>query len=596
MPASTYQERVQLFQSKSAALKKKLSTLSAFRLLSFVAFLVSGYYFFKVGHTWLLLACLGCFVLFLYLIRYYDRVQRQFQLSKGLAAINQTELNLLNGEKSPYENGESFINPQHPYSYDLDLFGPSSLFQFLNRTTTQFGKEKLKDDLLTSQPASIRERQQAIEELKNNLDFRQDLQASGTIHLSEEKKLKSLQRWLTAAPAFESKNHYYLLWFFPLATIVLLLLFLFTEDKRFSTFMGLGFVINLAITFSFARKMADYIAISTDINKTLQQFSEQISLIEQQSFQASLLRSLQSAYKNESFKSSVEIARLATLFNYLDFLFNIFVSPLLNGFLLFHIHILFRLDEWRKLHGNRVNRWLEIIGETESLGSFANMAFNNPGFSFPEQTENESLKADDLGHPLIAAPKRITNSISFNEQRFVILTGSNMSGKSTFLRTLGINLVLARAGSTVCASKMQFYPFDIFVSMRINDSLQDSESLFYAELKRLHSIIEHLRAGNRTFIILDEILRGTNSNDKHNGTIGLIRKLIQGSATGIIATHDLTVADLSAQYPEALRNKCFESAIIQDELTFDYKIKDGVCSKLSASFLMQKMGIIDKQP
>lgn len=594
MPVSTYQERVQLFQSKSAVLKKKLSSLSALRLFSFLAFLFTGYYALSAGLNWLLGFSIGFFVLFLFLIRYYDKMQRRFQLNNGLAAINQAELSLLNGQPSPYESGESFIDPHHPYSYDLDLFGPSSLFQFLNRTTTQFGKEKLKNELLGCEPATIRHRQEAIGELTQKLDFRQDLQASGTIHLSEEKKLQSLQRWLSAEPAFASGSHYYMLWIFPIVTITLLLLFIFTEDNRYTTFMGIGFVINLAITFAFARKMADYIAVSTDINKTLQQFSEQISLIEKQSFQSPLLHSLQSEYKSATYQSSTEIARLASLFNYLDILFNIFVSPLLNGFLLFHIHILFRLDKWRKTHGTHVNRWLEIIGETESLGSFANMAFNHPSFTFPEQTEQESFLAMDLGHPLIADKKRITNSISFNQQRFVILTGSNMSGKSTFLRTLGINLVLARAGSTVCSSKMQFYPYDIFVSMRINDSLQDSESLFYAELKRLHSIIEHLRAGNKTFIILDEILRGTNSNDKHNGTIGLIQKLVQGKATGIIATHDLTVADLTDRLPDYLSNKCFESAIVNDELIFDYKIKDGVCSKLSASFLMQKMGIIDK--
>ena len=168
-----------------------------------------------------------------------------------------------------------------------------------------------------------------------------------------------------------------------------------------------------------------------------------------------------------------------------------------------------------------------------------------------------------------------------------------MSGKSTFLRTLGINLVLARTGSVVCAQTFTLFPYDLHVSMRITDSLQDSESLFYAELKRLHSIIEHLHSDRKTFVILDEILRGTNSNDKHNGTVGLIRKLATYNTCGIIATHDLTIADMSAQYPAYMGNKCFESIIINDELLFDYKLKEGVCSKLNASFLMKRMGIID---
>lgn len=167
-----------------------------------------------------------------------------------------------------------------------------------------------------------------------------------------------------------------------------------------------------------------------------------------------------------------------------------------------------------------------------------------------------------------------------------------MSGKSTFLRTLGINLILARAGSAVTAGEFHFYPYDVFVSMRITDSLQDSESFFYAELKRLRQIIEHLNTGNKTFILLDEILRGTNSDDKHSGTVGLIKQLTERKATGIIATHDLTVALLTEEFPDQLAAKCFESEIINDELLFDYKIKEGVCTKLSASFLMRKMGII----
>ena len=168
-----------------------------------------------------------------------------------------------------------------------------------------------------------------------------------------------------------------------------------------------------------------------------------------------------------------------------------------------------------------------------------------------------------------------------------------MSGKSTFLRTLGINLVLARTGSRVCAETFVFYPYSVHVSMRITDSLQDSESFFYAELKRLHSIIVELEHGEKTFVILDEILRGTNSNDKHNGTIGLIRKLISARATGIIATHDLTVSKLAEENYDYISNQCFESEIINDELVFDYKLKEGVCTRLSASFLMKKMGVID---
>jgi DNA mismatch repair ATPase MutS len=271
---------------------------------------------------------------------------------------------------------------------------------------------------------------------------------------------------------------------------------------------------------------------------------------------------------------------------------NLVVSLLLNGIFLFHVHILFALEKWKKEHGQLIIPWLELLGEMESLNSYANLAFNNREFCIPKISDNENFVATDMGHPLIPARKRVDNSISFNDHRFVILTGSNMSGKSTFLRTLGINMILARAGSLVCAREFTFYPYEVRVSMRISDSLQDSESFFYAELKRLHQIITQLEAGEKTFVLLDEILRGTNSNDKHNGTVGLIRKLISAHACGVIATHDLTVAKLADEMNGYISNKCFESEIINDELVFDYKLKDGVCTKLSASFLMKKMGVI----
>jgi len=314
--------------------------------------------------------------------------------------------------------------------------------------------------------------------------------------------------------------------------------------------------------------------------------------IEKQSFHSSLLQQLQAGLKTGSEAASQSIAKLASLFNYLETVINLVVSILLNGIFLFHVHILFALEKWKKKNGQLVMPWLELLGEMESLNSFANLAFNNDSFCIPKICETENLAAVDMGHPLIRSEKRINNSISFHQHRFVILTGSNMSGKSTFLRTLGINMILARAGSFVCAHEFTFYPYEVNVSMRISDSLQDSESFFYAELKKLHQIIMQLEAGEKTFVLLDEILRGTNSNDKHNGTVGLIRKLVSAHACGVIATHDLTVAKLAEETGGYISNKCFESEIISDELVFDYKLKDGVCTKLSASFLMKKMGVI----
>ena len=593
MSLPVYQQLLSKYQAISDQLRKRLQTLSTLRLSSFGIAIICIYYYSKTSEWWLLVLALASFGTFLYLIRFYDKIKLKYEISKALIRINQTEIGLINGERSTYEDGKEYTDSHHPFSYDLDIFGEGSLYQFLNRTTTSFGKSTLSQSLLHPDTTIIKERQEAINELSHALDFRQQLQAYGTIHGSEEKKIDRLERWLKAPLAFKNPSLYYFLLLFPIATIVSLVLYFITDNELARSICGILVVINLGISFSFARKMMADIAVSTEINKTLQQFSEQLILIRNHNFQSPLLHQLQSRLKSGSVPASASISRLSSLFGYLDYLFNVFVSPLLNGFFLFHIHILFALDKWKKDHRTHIMDWLRVIGEAEALSSFANFRYNQTDTCFPEISREENLEAVEMGHPLIRPRKRINNDISFRNQKFIVLTGSNMSGKSTFLRTLGINLVLARAGSAVSASRFLFFPFDVWVSMRITDSLQDSESFFYAELKRLETIIRHLSAGNKTFILLEEILRGTNSNDKHNGTIGLIRKLVSRNACGIIATHDLSVADLSVEYPAYINNKCFESEIINDELIFDYKIKDGVCTKLSASFLMKKLGIIE---
>ncbi len=227
----------------------------------------------------------------------------------------------------------------------------------------------------------------------------------------------------------------------------------------------------------------------------------------------------------------------------------------------------------------------------EALSSLANLSYNNPGFAFPELNDHYAIRFKDIGHPMIDETKRVSNDISFAEHNFIILTGSNMSGKSTFLRTLGINMVLAGMGAPVCAAAASLHPLPILVSMRQSDSLADSESCFFAEVKRLKFIIDQLK-GEVCFILLDEILRGTNSDDKRSGTIGVIENIIHKKAIGAIATHDLEVCLTTAAHPDRLINKCFEVEIIHNELCFDYKLRDGICKNKSATFLMQKMEII----
>lgn len=592
MPHPTYTSLLTTYNARATALRQQLRWMSVLRLLSFLFLAATLYSFIRYNTAWAGLLALPLLALFVWQVRLYDKISRNASLAEALVQLNKTELGLLDGAPSPYFDGTSYTDASHPYSYDLDLFGKNSLYHFLNRTTHLFGENRLAELLLHPDKNEIAVRQEAIRELSGNTAFRQLVQAHGHLHRSEEKKIDQLRSWLSAAPAFKKPLWYYCLWIFPAFTWLAILIYAFTDSGIWKSAAGLGFVINLMISMLFARKLFSYINYSTGINNTLQQFAGQLETIEKETFRSPLLARLQQQLNDGKLSAGASIRKLATGFNYLDSVYNVFISPLINGLFLFHIHILFRLDQWKKQNQDAIWNWLSITGEFEALNSMAGFGCNNPETVYPDIRSTPGLEAKAMGHPLIAASKRVSNDLQLQGRQLVILTGSNMSGKSTFLRTVGINLILARCGAPVCAASFSFYPFDLMVSMRITDSLQDSESFFYAELKRLKQIITHLDQGNESFILLDEILRGTNSNDKHNGTIGLLEQLRNRPATGIIATHDITVAELTQQYPDQLQAQCFESAIVNDELIFDYRIKPGVCSKLSASFLMKKMGII----
>ena len=591
-PNEIYQVRQQAAEERTRHLNVRLQWMSVLRLLIFFAIIGLAWRALVTGHAGFIAGSLACVGIFLFLIRFYDTLQQQVRFYKALARLNADEIIFLNGSSGHYANGKEFIDPQHPYSYDLDLFGDGALYPYLNRCSTSFGKHALAGSLLNPDTSQIVARQEAIGELREHLDFRQHLQAHGALLDTKEREMQQLDQWLKSGYTFNSPTHYRLLLLFPLASLSCLLFYIVTENTQLLHGFYFGFVLNLLVAFSFGRKISSQLSLSTSVTSVLQQFAGQFRQMEQISFRSAYLQQLQERLKSGNRVASRSISRLSSLFNYLETIVNLVVSILLNGLFLFHVHILYRLDKWKAANRERVRDWQNALGEMEALNSFANLSFNNAGFCVPVVTNEEQWDADSLGHPLIPAHKRIPNSVSFRQNRFIILTGSNMSGKSTFLRTIGINMVLARAGSVVCARKFTFFPFAIRVSMRITDSLQDSESFFYAELKRLQSIIHNLEAGEKTFILLDEILRGTNSHDKHTGTVGLIEKMVSSKATGIIATHDLTVADLEQRYPGYVRNYCFESNIVNDELLFDYLLKPGICSKLSASFLMKKMGII----
>jgi len=270
------------------------------------------------------------------------------------------------------------------------------------------------------------------------------------------------------------------------------------------------------------------------------------------------------------------------------------VGFFLNSLFLWDIRCVYKLWKWHKQNHKKLADWLNVVAEIDALISLANFSNNQPDFIFPKIHDGGfSFHAKKLGHPLLKADKRVCNDLEINGwSKVIIVTGANMAGKSTFLRTVGVNLILGRLGAPVCAEEMTLTPISIYTNMRTTDSLLKDESYFFAELKRIKAVLDRLQNGERIFVILDEMLKGTNSVDKLNGSKELIRKLVEFKSISLIATHDLKLAEMEDEFPQRIFNKCFEIKIENDELVFDYLLSDGVTKTMNATFLMKKMGII----
>ncbi len=592
--SSVYQDRIVAFNETLKELKNKSTLMGLLRIIIALVLGISIYLYFTSKHnnTFIFISS-SSLIAFFILLKKHQGIHQKTKLYQELIKINTQELNYLHEGISSYDDGEEFINTTHPYTYDLDIFGHHSLFQHLNRTGTQIGKKQLAGLLSEQQSDEITANQNAIKELSKKIDWRQHYTAQGSLSPDHKDSLKKIADWNDQPSYFNTHKTYQSLSFLlPVLLVFCGLIHFITDQSLFYYGFIILFLINLSlfgILLKYIKK--EYEALNNHY-KTIKMYSQLIEHIENEPFQAEKNQRLRQTLFSAHPQASKVVAQLSDILFRLDSMNYGLVTVIFNGLFLYHIHSIYALMKWKKQYSNALLSWLDVIREFDALNSLANFAFNNPNFTYPEPSKKDILKAEELGHPLIKEDKRICNSIEFTEQKFTILTGSNMSGKSTFLRTLGINLILAKTGAPVCAQHFIFYPYEVYLSMRINDSLYSNESFFFAELNRLKHLIELMESNTKTFVLLDEILRGTNSNDKYSGTVGLIEKLIERKAIGIIATHDLSVTQLTNTYPHYLNNKCFEVEIKNNELYFDYRLKEGVCEKMSASFLMKKLNII----
>jgi len=532
----------------------------------------------------------GLLVVFIAAVNTYLKLQSKIKYHTTLKKINDDEMAFLAGTKT-FDDGAEFQDPQHAYSYDLDLFGKNSIFQYLNRTGTSLGKKQLAQDLQSiPSEETIKNKQEAIKELTGMIDFRQHFQTLAHLADTTEQEDAAIKTW-TSSPIEKPKKVVLLLAItLPVLFIGSLAALIFNWHPLASKISMFFFSMNLLMAGVMMRYISKEIGKSDKIANSLQQYAKMIQFFESTVFQSKGLIEIQNRLKTKDERATKIVDQLANLFEKLNTVANLFIFIAFNGTFQYHFWVHKKLVQWKINNQKYLWDWIQIIGEIEALNTLANFAYNNPEYKYPVITSNQ-IKMEDLGHPLISKDKRVRNTIDFSEKRFVILTGSNMSGKSTFLRTVGINLVLSYAGAPLDAKNAMIYPLPLWVSMRLTDSLSDSESFFFAEVKRLKQIVTKAEKQS-VFVLLDEILKGTNSDDKKTGTIGVIEKLHNLNVTGMIATHDLEVCKTTDNHLQTMENKCFEVEIINNELYFDYKLKNGICQNKNATFIMKKMEII----
>ena len=588
----SYQNKVERYTAIFNKINKRYNSISILRLLSVFLCLFLLFYYIKTNEILYAAFAFLSFVGFLFLMRVHSKLSFKRELTKAILKINKDEITYLKREKIPFENGIEFNDFHHPYAYDLDIFGEHSLFQNINRTATFIGKKTLANQLLNlSSNETILENQQAIDELKTKIDWRQDFLALAMISNDSKNSYESLLYWNSFKNNTLPKVIVALSVILPILFLGFLAAYFITLKTIILSYLTYVFIANLIVLGQSFKRIQSEIAKADNVDKIIKQYSLLVQKIETETFQSKKLIDLQQQLVFKNATATKHLKDLFELFSRMDTINNLVTAIVFNGTFLFNLHVLKALLKWKDNYSTELEKWITIIGEFEALNSLANLAYNNPDFVFPEINSEYKIGFSDLSHPLLNPATRVGNDTHFYPQSYMILTGSNMSGKSTFLRSLGINMVLGGIGSVVCASKANMHPLPVLVSMRLSDSLADSESYFFAEIKRLKQIMDALEE-RPAFVLLDEILRGTNSDDKRNGTIEVVKKIIAKNAIGAIATHDIEVCLTTNEYPATLTNQCFEVEIQNNELHFDYKLRPGICKNKSATFLMPKMRVI----
>jgi hypothetical protein len=574
-------------EKEAIVLKTKSARLSTFRLVVFLGISFLIYSFLGVYPLVFIIAFFGA-SFFAFLISKQNTLKRKRSIVAEKIKINTTEIRVLNRDFHHLETGETFINPAHFYSNDIDLFGKGSFFQYLNRTKTNDGKVFLANTLTENKTTSILEKQKALKELSNKVIWRQHFTTLASL-ISVKNTSNAIVNWIASYAAVLPKYLRKIQLVFSVISFVLIALFSFGYASF--TYILIWFFIGLFITGRFFKKTQNLYTEADNVREIFQQYYPLLNEIESTVFTSKILKEKQQIITSEDKKAGVIFKEFARILDAFDQRNNIVISVIGNGLFLSEIYNASKVEKWISRYQHLVEKWFHVVAFFDAENSLANFHFNHPKFIFPEITsETAVISGTDLGHPLLKTEYRIDNNFNINKEEFFIVTGANMAGKSTFLRTISLSIVMANCGLPVCATSFKYAPIKLITSMRTTDSLTEDESYFYSELKRLKFIVEEIKDTDY-FIILDEILKGTNSKDKAIGSKKFVEKLSSSKSTGIIATHDVSLCELENEFA-AVKNYYFDAEIIDNELHFDYTLKNGICKNMNASFLLEKMEII----
>ncbi len=586
-----YQTRVERFQQQFQHIQKQISTISKLRL-ALVAFIFISIYFIKQVlflYAILVLLLIG----FLFLLYLHQKRKKEAERLNILIKINEAEVQHKQDVFSDVFTSCDIPLLPHPYRDDLDIIGKHSLFHYINRSGTISGANRVASLLLfgLEDESKLIPQQQFYKAWESDVEARQAFQTEALLSGEKKEDRAAIERWINQTEIF--KQHAVL-------SFIRFVLPLLTIASIVGTILGilpLGIVllfilINWSITGFYFKSVSLFHQEISEKGKLLFRYASLLSIIQRKQFEDKRGKALQ----EQCMAANIQLKKLSTLLEWFDARLNMAASFFLNTLFLYDIQLVYAIEKWKQKYKHNLPNWLSAVTETEAAITFATLSFNHPQFVTPTVSSQLTFQLQEVAHPLLANQHVVANSLSFTQtQALALVTGANMAGKSTFLRATGVNFILAKSGANVFAKAFHFPWISLRTGMRTNDSLHDHQSYFYAELHRLKDIIETLQQGIPQLILLDEILKGTNSNDKLLGSQALIKQLINLPALSLIATHDVALGEMQNHYLDKIQNVHFEPSIVGDELHFDYRLKPGIAEKMNATFLMKKMGIIPSE-